>query len=632
VPLRTLPLALILLALLPQGAAAETTTQIIVKREPGLSAAERADIRADADVEYVRGLTLPRTEVVAADSGQVDEALQALRADQDVVFAEVDHRRRAFAEDEYMDYLWGLRNFGQSISDDVQGLNDADSDVVEAWPLLTSPGDGQTIAVVDTGIFASHQDLAGRVGTRRNFVGANAGVFGAVDGDGHGTHVSGTIAANQNNDIGIAGVAPNATIMALKALDDDGAGYDSDIAEAFDYAGDRNDVRVVNASLGGPGGGELLRTVIADHPDKLFVVAAGNGGADGVGDNNDTAPQYPCNVPEPNVLCVGASTNRDERGSFSNYGRVTVDLFAPGQSILSTYLGSAGYAWASGTSMASPHVAAAAALVMQREPGLSAVDVKEVLLTSAEDKSAFSTTSLSGARLNVRAAVQLAPAAATLPDEDGDGIADAADACRMSAASGSADGCPDADEDAVPDASDNCGLNHNPTQVDADQDGIGDACDSTPRGPDVDGDGKPALDDSCPTVYGTLVNGCPAPPPPPPNQDRDSRIDAIDACPTEYALTKNGCPLPALTRMTAKVKKRAVVVKASTSRAAKVRILVQRKKGRKWVKVKRRTLASSGNRVQLTVRRLKRGRHRIVVAVYSNAGSGTSATRYFKVR
>ena len=201
----------------------------------------------------------------------------------------------------------------------------------------------------------------------------------------------------------------------------------------------------------------------------------------------------------------------------------------------------------------------------------------------------------------------------------------------MSAASGSADGCPDADEDAVPDSTDNCPTVSNPGQQNGDgrADG-GDACDN-----DLDNDGRANSADACPTVYAVTADGCPAPPPPP-NGDGDALADAADACPTESAHTRNGCPLPALTALSGKATKRGsrryVTVRASTSRAATVRILVQRKKGTKWVKVKKRTLSTSGNRAKLTVRRLKRGRHRIVVAVYNNAGSGTSATRYFRVR
>ena len=166
--IRTLPLALILLVLLPQAAAADTSTRIIVQREPGLSAAERADIRADADVRLVRSLSLPRTEVVAAGTGKATQALRELRADEDVVYAEPDHRRYAFAEDEYMHWLWAFDNTGQ-----LGGTAGVDSDVLQAWNLLTNPGSGQTVAVVDSGVDAEHEDLAGRIGAELNFVGSN---------------------------------------------------------------------------------------------------------------------------------------------------------------------------------------------------------------------------------------------------------------------------------------------------------------------------------------------------------------------------------------------------------------------------------------------------------------------------
>ncbi len=246
----------------------------------------------------------------------------------------------------------------------------------------------------------------------------------------------------------------------------------------------------MNASFGGPAGGETLRAAIAAYPNTLFVVAAGNGGADEVGDNNGPAPQYPCNVAERNVLCVGASTNQDGRAAFSNFGAVTVDVFAPGQGIASTIAGTGlphKYAFSDGTSMATPHVAAAAALVLQTEPTLSAGDLKDILLASADAGNAFSGRSLSGGRLNVRAAVELAQVGTSLPDGDGDGFPDAADACATSAASTSADGCPDADEDAVADSVDNCPSTFNPGQQNSDgrADG-GDACDQ-----DYDNDGRP---------------------------------------------------------------------------------------------------------------------------------------------
>ena len=132
---RTLPFALVLIALLvPEGAAAESATRIIVKRAPGLTAAERADVRADAGVRLVDTLRLPRTEVVSAPAGDAREALRELRADDDVVYAELDARRQAFADDPCFADLWGLENTGALV--DVRSAParlDADMDVLEAW-------------------------------------------------------------------------------------------------------------------------------------------------------------------------------------------------------------------------------------------------------------------------------------------------------------------------------------------------------------------------------------------------------------------------------------------------------------------------------------------------------------------
>ena len=127
------------------------------------------------------------------------------------------------------------------------------------------------------------------------------------DFGGHGTHVAGTIAAEGDNGIGIAGVSWDAEVMAVRALGA-GGGSDATVAEAFDYAGDMG-ARVVNASLGGPGASQTLQQPITDHPSTLFVVAAGNGGDDGIGDDNDGAvPEYPCAYDDANLICVAATT------------------------------------------------------------------------------------------------------------------------------------------------------------------------------------------------------------------------------------------------------------------------------------------------------------------------------------
>ena len=581
VPVRTLPLALaLLLVLLPQGAAAATEDQIIVKRDAGLSAAERADIRADADVRFVESLPLPQTEVVAAVPGDVRDALRDLNRDPDVVYAELDRPIQALAtNDPLFTSLWALENRGDFTfgrpPEDVPAVADADMDVVDAWGITT--GAGTTVGVMDSGVDATHPDLAPNLLPGRDFVGNDST---PTDANGHGTHVTGTIAAVKDNGQGVVGVAPSTRIVPLKVLADDGRGTVSDAIEAYRYARD-NGVKIVNASFGAVGYVQAERDAIAGSPNTLFVVAAGN---DGTNNDVSSTANYPCAYNLSNILCVGASTHNDEPAEFSNFGSTTVDVFAPGYRIWSTRSGG-GNSVLDGTSMATPHVTGAAALLLSQNPGLTPSAIRNAIIASADDKPALNNTSVSDGRANANAALLHVNG-----DADRDSFPNGVDACPSQA--GTAGGCPDADSD-----------------------------------------GRPNASDACPTVPAATANGCPVPLP---NGDGDALADVQDACPAVTAFTANGCPVPALTKLSGTVKKRGsrrwVVVRAKTTRAAVLRILVQRKKGRKWVKVKRRTLSTRANRVVLTVNRLRRGRHRVVVAVYSNAGSGTPATRYFTVR
>ena len=629
--LTLVPLALALL--LPQAAAAEST-RIIVEREPGASAAE---VRRDAGVRLVERLPLPRTEVVRAADPQ--RALQELRSDGDVVYAQLDHVRTASAADPLLEKQWGFYNGPQFVG----GVADADMDIVEAWHVAT--GVDQTVAVVDSGIQADHPDFVGQIADAKDFIGAGSPTEGAPDGDGHGTHVSGTVAAVRDNGVGVAGAAPAAKLMALRVLDNNGNGFDSDIAQAFRYAGESG-ARIVNASLGGPQRAPALQSAIGAHPNTLFVIAAGNEGRD-----NDTTPSYPCDVPEPNVLCVGASTHKEEAASFSNFGDHSVDVFAPGEWIMSTVPGST-HDWEHGTSMAAPHVAATAALVLDAATApLTAEQLKELILEAADPKPAFADISVSGGRANAAAAVELALDGTTPPDRDNDGFADAADACPDASAPGSPSGCPlapvDTDGDTRPDTADNCPAHSNTDQADADGDGIGNACDGAPRGHDNDGDGKPALDDRCPTTYGTGADGCPvsSPPPPPPppppparDSDGDGRVDGADACPAGHAVTANGCPLPAVSSIGVRKTRKAATITVQATRAATTRITVQRRKcnsrGKRcrWVRVTRKTLNAPTGRAKVVLRRPKRGRYRVQVVLSSAAGTAKARAKAFKVR
>ncbi len=416
--MRFLVLVVLAIAALPARAQAEN---IIVRRAPGLARSERADLRRDARVKLVDSLSLPDTELVRATQDTGD-ALAELNADPDVAYAELDRPIGALTNDTYFSQLWALQNTGQ-----FGGLAGHDMDVPDAWQ--TTTGDGVTVAVVDTGVDATAADLAGQIAgnasdipgngvddDRNGFVDDAQG-WDFIDGDNepddenaHGTHVSGTIAALADNGVGVAGVAPGAHVLPLRALDADGHGTDSTIAEAFDYAGDMG-ARIVNASLGGVGGSQTLTDAMASHPDTLYVVAAGNDSLD-----TDVTAYAPCTSSAANVVCVGASNNRDARASFSNFGATTVDLFAPGVTIESTWPGGT-YKFLNGTSMAAPHVAGEAALALAADPAATTAQLKAALIDSADPVEGLSGLSVAGGRANAARAVA---EIAAMPESDAD--------------------------------------------------------------------------------------------------------------------------------------------------------------------------------------------------------------------
>jgi subtilisin family serine protease len=392
---RLLAMSCVLLLGVAANARADPATRVLVRFAPDASPAHRAEVRRDAGVQRVAALAVPGLEVVDPKPGEsVPEAVAELDRMRGVLYAEPDYevRETAVPDDPLFPQEWGL----------------AAISAPAAWDVTT--GSPQvTVAVVDSGLDAADPDLAPNVGAGWDFVDDDAE---PQDGNGHGTHVAGTIAARGNDAFGVAGVAWSASLMPLRVLDDAGRGFVSDLVNAYAFA-ERGGARIVNVSLGGNSFSRAEYDAIAAAPDLLFVAAAGNGTQD-----DDAGGRYPCGYDLVNVVCVAASDHDDALASFSNYGRGNVDLAAPGVDIVSTWPGRA-FVRLSGTSMATPHVSGAAALVLAQNPDLTVAGLRAALLGSATAVPALAGRVATGARLDVAAALAAAPPPAPPPPPAG---------------------------------------------------------------------------------------------------------------------------------------------------------------------------------------------------------------------
>lgn len=315
--------------------------------------------------------------------------------------------------------LWGLNNTGQN-----GGTVDADIDAPEAWDISTGSS-SIVVGIVDTGIDYTHPDLVANVWTNPGEVAGDGidndgngfidDIHGwdfvnddsdPIDDNGHGTHVAGTIGAVGNNGGGVVGVNWQVRLMGLKFLDETGHGSTSDAVDAMNYANMmRRDygvnIRVTNHSWSGSGYSQSLYNAINDSRllDMLFVAAASNGGADGIGDNNDTTDTYPANYNLDNVIAVAATNSNDQLAGFSNYGATTVDLGAPGVSIRST-LPNNNYGNYNGTSMATPHVVGVAALAWSVAPSATYQQIRDAIFAGVDPIPALAGITVTGGRLN----------------------------------------------------------------------------------------------------------------------------------------------------------------------------------------------------------------------------------------
>jgi len=396
---------------------------LLVGFQSNVSAAEQQKILKGVGAAEKKSFQKIHGSLAHLAPGSVDDAIAKLQSDPRVRYAEPNHiiTIDSIPNDPSFASTWGLNNTGQVINGSP-GTPDADIDAPEAWDVTTgSPN--VTVAVIDTGVDWSHPDLSSQIwinpgencaGCRNDGIDNDHNGFvddwhgwdfagndnNPTDDHGHGTHVAGTIGAAGNNGVGVAGINWNVKIMPVKFLNAQGSGTDANAVSAVLYAA-QNGANVMNNSWADTVYSQALADAItvADQHNSLFVAAAGNNGTD-----NDTTPTYPASYDIPNVVSVAATDNKDNRAFFSNTGRRSVDLGAPGVDIYSTWPGGA-YQYLSGTSMATPHVAGAAALAKAAFPSASAVGLKALLLGTVDPKPALATTTSSGGRLNIGNAV-----------------------------------------------------------------------------------------------------------------------------------------------------------------------------------------------------------------------------------
>ena len=326
---------------------------------------------------------------------------------------------------------WWMWSAGSSTagSIQVQAVPGIDIGLADAWRLYDGGSRDVVVALVDTGIDYTHEDLAGRIWTNADEIPGNGidddgnGYVDDVYGwnfysdtndvyvgteDAHGTHGAGTIAANADNGTGIAGIvqSDHVKVMAVKALGgSDGSGTTASIIQAIQYA-EANGAQICNLSLGSSQNDPALYRTMASS-DMLFVVAAGNDGTD-----LETSPSYPASYDLDNVISVANIRYDGELDPTSSYGAASVDLAAPGSYILSTTPGGT-YSYMTGTSMAAPMVSAAAAMVYSAFPNATLADVKDILLASVQKLDSLSDCTATGGMLDLGAAMAYAATAST---------------------------------------------------------------------------------------------------------------------------------------------------------------------------------------------------------------------------
>ena len=423
---------------IPAAVAAALSTphvpgEIIIRFVDNLSEEERKEALATGNLTELEDYAEINAKLVETDPEDIEWVLAELSLDPRVAYAEPNFLMSldAIPSDPEYTLQWSLDNNGQ-IVDGNAGYIDADIDAPEAWEVTTGSPD-VVIAIIDSGVAFTHPEFGGN--DRNNPVmwtnpgemcpgcssdGLDNDGNGYIDDwrgwdyvgkddsprddNGHGSHVAGILGARANNGQGGAGIAYDATIMALKAFGPGGTGDTDDAVEAVIYAANHG-ADVINASWGGIAPSLALQDSIdyAGEHGTLFVAAGGNDGFD-----TDLIGHFPSALDLNNLISVGATNNRDELSEFSNYGLKTVDLGAPGEDVYSAWVPEGvtlPYRYASGTSMAAPHVAGVAALIKAQFPDATPLGIKNLIFNTADRKPSLDGLVSTGARLNAANAV-----------------------------------------------------------------------------------------------------------------------------------------------------------------------------------------------------------------------------------
>jgi thermitase len=321
--------------------------EVLVKFKPVVSAQNRVSALA------IRGHALEASldrrgwvQVRIGEGQTVEQALALYRSDPDIEHAQPNYIYHAAAvpNDPQYGQLWGLKNTGQTVTtgtySPATGTAGADINIEKAWDHITDCS-SVVVAVIDSGINHSQEDLAGNMWNGGASAPNHGWDFMSNDNDpmdqhGHGTHVAGIIGASGNNATGTTGVCWKATLMAVRVLDARGSGTTATIIQGINFAVS-NGAKVINMSLGGGGPFDTaLSNAItnAQNNDVVVVVAAGN-----EGNNNDMSARYPCSFVNANVICVAALDQNYAMATFSNWGAASVDVGAPGTNIRSAWAG-----------------------------------------------------------------------------------------------------------------------------------------------------------------------------------------------------------------------------------------------------------------------------------------------------